>query len=83
MELRRRELTEAASPIMIDYVATNLADIVFNHARFVFVDAVFLHCTGDTLPIAQALINLMKKEYEKEQKDENGKVSSRFCFEFR
>ena len=83
MDLRRRELTEAASPAMIDYVTKNIEEIVSNHTRFVFVDAVFLHCFGNILPIAQALISLMNKPFKKmvkEDENKNAKVglSQRF-----
>ena len=75
MESRRRELTQTASATMLDYVVKNIEEIIFNPSRFVFVDATYLHCTGDSLPIAQAIVNLMNRTYEPETKDENDRVS--------
>ena len=74
MEQRRCELIEAASPEMIKFVAGNIDELVYSRSLFVFVDAAFLNCIGDTSPISQALVNLLRKPFKPDEKDENEKV---------
>ena len=76
MEQRRRELAEGASAAMVDFVAEHIDDLVFDRSRFLFVDAAYLHCTGEKTPISKALMEFLNKPYEPEGKDEQGRVSS-------
>jgi len=73
-EVRRSELSEAASPGIIKHLTENVESLIFNKNTFLLVEVAVIRCSTDTTTLVDAIINLVNKEFVAGEKDENGKM---------
>ncbi|NXL84083.1 PUM3 protein, partial [Alectura lathami] len=61
-ELRRRELLEAISPPLLEYLQEHTQEVVMDKATFVLVADILRTATGDIRPTLEAIANLAAEE---------------------
>ncbi|XP_065600246.1 pumilio homolog 3 [Cyrtonyx montezumae] len=61
-ELRRRELLEAISPSLVEYLQEHTQEVVMDKAAFVLVADILRTATGDIQPTLNAIANLAAEE---------------------
>ncbi|NXJ07970.1 PUM3 protein, partial [Odontophorus gujanensis] len=61
-ELRRRELLEAISPPLVEYLQEHTQEVVMDKAAFVLVADILRTATGDIQPTLNAIANLAAEE---------------------
>jgi len=73
-EVRRSELSEAASPGIIKHITENVETLIFDKNTFLLVETAVLRCTTDTTALTDAIVQLVSKEFVAGEKDENDKM---------
>nr|XP_009860251.1 pumilio homolog 3 isoform X1 [Ciona intestinalis] len=74
LEQRHSELSEAASPGILKYLADNLEQIIYDRSTFVLVQVAVLCCHGDNSELIQAIVKEAGKEFVAGEKNETGKM---------
>nr|CAB3265314.1 pumilio domain-containing protein KIAA0020 homolog [Phallusia mammillata] len=74
MEQRYLELSEAASPGIIEYLKPKLQELVFDRSLFVVVETVILRCHGDTSELIEGVLSIADMEFVPGQLGANGKL---------
>nr|XP_020657205.1 pumilio homolog 3 [Pogona vitticeps]XP_020657206.1 pumilio homolog 3 [Pogona vitticeps]XP_020657207.1 pumilio homolog 3 [Pogona vitticeps] len=61
-DLRRRELLEAVSPALLNYLNLHAEEMVMDKATFIVLTGILRHAIGDVQPAMKAIASLASKE---------------------
>ncbi|KAJ7335503.1 hypothetical protein JRQ81_013444 [Phrynocephalus forsythii] len=61
-DLRRRELLEAVSPALLNYLNLHVEEMVMDKATFIVTTGILRHAVGDVQPAMNAIASLAAKE---------------------
>uniref|UniRef100_H2YY94 PUM-HD domain-containing protein n=1 Tax=Ciona savignyi TaxID=51511 RepID=H2YY94_CIOSA len=68
------ELSEGASPRILEYLAENITPIIYDRSMFVLLQVAVLCCTGDTNTLIEAILAQAGSEFSPGATNEDGKM---------